>query len=278
DSGRFMKLLPDKYYKFNDLINVNNNGDHRITKYFFKNLPDYLEKKSSKSPQHFPNFGLYIFNRKKYRLTVRCGPIGQLGKGGHAHNDQLSITLDIAGAPRIVDPGTYVYTSFPDLRNRYRSTSMHNTLAISGSEQNSWHSESKDDLFWMRNDRARAEAVQADDEGFVGRHYGFGTPHERSIAARSEKIYIIDECEISGEKSVFLHFHPDIEIEIISEKSAIAINGNQKIVINIGSGKLSKDNYNYSPSYGVKQPAQALIVKFAEPRLEWTIGIEGAKY
>src|SRR5690606_39806355 len=48
-----------------------------------------------------------------------------LGNGGHAHNDQLSITLVVDAVPWIADPGSYLYTPFPEIRNRYRSVVAH---------------------------------------------------------------------------------------------------------------------------------------------------------
>ena len=39
-------------------------------------------------------FGLQVWSRPRYRMTMRCGSVGQNGNGGHAHADQLSITLD----------------------------------------------------------------------------------------------------------------------------------------------------------------------------------------
>ncbi len=42
----------------------------------------------------YPDFGIYVFRSRRLFLAVRCGAIGQRGRGGHAHNDQLAIELD----------------------------------------------------------------------------------------------------------------------------------------------------------------------------------------
>lgn len=73
----------------------------------------------------FPNFGLFIWRSHRIFLAIRCGPVGQRGNGGHAHNDQLHVELNIDGADWIRDPGTYVYTSLPRERDRYRSQRAH---------------------------------------------------------------------------------------------------------------------------------------------------------
>jgi hypothetical protein len=67
---------------------------------------------------------------------ISCGPNGQNGVGGHNHNDKLSFELMLNGRDIIVDPGTYVYTPYPEWRNTFRSTAYHNTVKIDDREQN----------------------------------------------------------------------------------------------------------------------------------------------
>ena len=70
-------------------------------------------------------------------LLITNGIVGTNGFGNHKHNDQLSLRVSrSAGTPLIVDPGSFVYTSDPDARNRFRGTAYHNTLQIDGVEQN----------------------------------------------------------------------------------------------------------------------------------------------
>ena len=73
----------------------------------------------------YPEFGLYIFHSTRMFLAVRCGSIGRDGYGGHAHNDQLSVELNIDGEDWVSDPGTYIYTPLPDRRNEYRADAAH---------------------------------------------------------------------------------------------------------------------------------------------------------
>ena len=39
----------------------------------------------------FKDFGLYVWRNEDEYFSLRCGPIGQNGIGGHSHYDQLSI-------------------------------------------------------------------------------------------------------------------------------------------------------------------------------------------
>lgn len=82
----------------------------------------------------FPDFGAYIAEAGDAHLVIRCGPVGQNGLGGHAHNDQLSIELTVGGAELVRDAGTYLYTAHREMRRRYRSIDAHFTPQLHGGE------------------------------------------------------------------------------------------------------------------------------------------------
>ena len=82
----------------------------------------------------YPAFGLYILRTSRVYLAVRCGPTGQNGRGGHDHNDQLALELMVDGKDWIRDPGTYVYTAAPAIRNAYRSATAHFAPQLEGPE------------------------------------------------------------------------------------------------------------------------------------------------
>ena len=67
-------------------------------------------------------------------MVVDAGEVGMGGIGGHGHNDVLSFDLSAAGAPLLVDSGTYTYTADPAARQAMRSTAAHNALRIDGQE------------------------------------------------------------------------------------------------------------------------------------------------
>lgn len=82
----------------------------------------------------FPDFGVYIFRNDQTFIGIRCGTVGQNGIGGHAHNDQLAIEINVGGEDWIADPGSYVYTPLPDIRNQYRSAAAHSVPHAVGLE------------------------------------------------------------------------------------------------------------------------------------------------
>lgn len=142
----------------------------------------------------FPDFGLYLWNHGRCRTSFRCGPIGQWGKGGHAHNDQLSVTFSVDGVSVIIDPGVVCYGADPDRRNHDRSTAAHATLVPVGMEQNQWP-DGAEGLFWMLPDRAKARIVACTDVDVTGEHNGFGAPHRRDMTIRDDGITVTDSWE-----------------------------------------------------------------------------------
>ena len=83
----------------------------------------------------FPKAGIAVIKRSPIYLAVTCGQNGQNDRGGHNHNDKLSFELSYLDEDIVVDGGCPVYTANPEIRNQYRSTSCHSTLAIKGQEQ-----------------------------------------------------------------------------------------------------------------------------------------------
>jgi len=83
----------------------------------------------------FPDSGLYVMRSRDMFLISDCGSNGQNGRGGHGHNDTLSLEIAVE-EPFIVDPGAYIYTASEKWRNSFRSTSFHNTILVNGEEMN----------------------------------------------------------------------------------------------------------------------------------------------
>lgn len=156
----------------------------------------------------YADFGLYIFKAADFFLSFRCGGgIGQNGNGGHAHNDQLSVDLMLNGQQLLFDPGTYVYTPDPVMRNRFRSTKAHCTPQCGDAEQNDWFAGSRG-LFSLKEDRAKGNCLYCGADGAVGVHDGFGFPVYRLIRLEEDAITIVDfgvDSVESAEKKAFLY-------------------------------------------------------------------------
>jgi len=135
----------------------------------------------------YPDFGIYIWRSGGFFLSIRCGPVGQNGNGGHAHNDQLAIELFIDGEDWIADPGSYLYTPSPKERNTYRSVHAH-AVPKRGLQE-----PARLDLGMFRlEDKAHARCLSFGPNGFGGVHMGYGMPYQRRIQFQAGNIRILD--------------------------------------------------------------------------------------
>ena len=213
----------------------------------------------------FPDAGWYVMRDDKNYMFISCGSNGQNGNGGHCHNDKLSFELCVDGKDIIVDPGTYVYTSHPEWRNKFRSTAYHNTVVLDGQEQNRFDKKSES-LFEMRNDAvAKCLKWETNDEMniFIGEHYGckrFSQPviHKREIKyyKKDKKWEIIDKFRGEGKHN--------LEWNLILSPE---FKGN----LSISSEKLQwhKEPAFYSSEYGIITKTEKLTSK-----LKTTIPVE----
>lgn len=104
----------------------------------------------------YPDFGALVFRSDRLFLTLRAGFGRHDGRGGHAHVDQLALEVAIDGVAWIRDPGSYVYTPDPRLRNAYRSSTAHFVPYVLEGESVLW----KDGLFDLDLDvRVRELAI-----------------------------------------------------------------------------------------------------------------------
>ena len=136
----------------------------------------------------YPGFGLYLYRSDRLFLAIRCGATGKNGQGGHAHNDQLSLELNIDGEDWILDPGTYLYTPLPEKRNAYRSVKAHFAPRLKSGQE-----PGRLDLGLFRlGNEARAKCLYYGQEGFIGVHRGYREPVYRLVRLANDKIIVTD--------------------------------------------------------------------------------------
>jgi len=217
----------------------------------------------------FPDAGLAVMRagRSHYALATN-GIVGTKGFGNHKHNDLLSFEYHHAGVPLVVDPGSYVYTSDFDARNRFRSTAWHNTLQVDGQEQN----ELKPEWIFRLFETSNAEHLGFDDLPqwleYRGRHHGyerFASPvtHERAIrlSKADGALTIVDRLSGSGEHGLHWHFHlaPGVEaadaggggLTLSARGRTWRLQAPDDLAVTIQPGE-------YSPSYGVTLPCATI--------------------
>jgi len=137
----------------------------------------------------FPDFGLYVFKSPCLYLSVFAGTEGQNGLGGHSHNDKLSVELTINGQDILFDPGTYLYTPFPEIRDYYRTTAVHNTISVQDFEQAEFKN-----LFCKKNSTV-CNVIKIDKTIIKLYFKTIGYQHIREIEILDNRIRIIDSCD-----------------------------------------------------------------------------------
>jgi len=290
DSGRYIKCSDDNFFWLRDLIDciVNNQtNDNQLIKnieeIFLSDITNKIRHQLvnlninlsdfNKSLYLFKDFGLYVFNNEQFKLYFRCGSIGQNGKGGHAHNDQLSFILLVDEFPVLIDSGTYIYTGNHKMRNKFRSTEMHNTLSINGLEQNQWNIGSKDELFWLR-DTSKAKITKINENEIEGIHFGFGNPTLRKILINDKSILGEDTNESESEKKVLFHLNHLINEIRLLNGSTVEINLNDiKLQISTLDGNIKIEDSICSPEYGKLMKNKVIIISSLKQKIQWTITI-----
>ena len=112
-------------------------------------------------------------------LVIDAGPHGYQN-AGHAHADALSFIFNVRGLPFLIDTGTGCYTVEPEVRDRLRSTALHNTLTLDGQSQ----STPAGAFHWEHaaNGVARRWRTKAGFDYFAGAHDGYeGLEHRRHL-------------------------------------------------------------------------------------------------
>jgi hypothetical protein len=138
--------------------------------------------------KYYPKFGIYIFRSDNFYLSVRAGGTGQNGGGGHRHNDVLSYELSVAGIDIYVDPGTYLYTPLPLMRDVFRSVKVHNVPVIDDEEQCRFTG-----VFSM-DDEIKCEVLKCDCHNLTLYAIYRDTKIQREFIINTDSLIIIDKC------------------------------------------------------------------------------------
>ena len=217
----------------------------------------------------FPHAGIGVVREENaHYLIVTNGIVGTNGFGNHKHNDLLGFEYHYAGTPLIVDPGSYVYTSDADARNRFRGTAYHNTVMVDGVEQN----ELRPDWLFRLFETSNAESVRFDDRAdaavYVGRHHGYErlpepVTHERTfrLLKPSGTLLIVDRLSGRGRHDLRWHFHlaPGVSAVRAGETTVLLAAGRGRWQLKTPPNlAVEIQPAAYSPSYGVKVPCLAI--------------------
>lgn len=229
---------------------------------------------------------------RKTMLVMDHGPLGYLSIAAHGHADALAVWLHIDDQPVFVDAGTYLYHSGGDWRDRFRGTSLHNTLSINGRNSSmisgafNWKDKAQTRLLDIQANASGGGYISACHDGYAKQ---FGLIHERTVHCAGTKILVCDQLlsvasdaqdkldpdAKSGKLDIEISYllHPDLEarseqgdIVIYSENEALVrLDIQEQVDVRILVEDTAEEENNiedggwYSPRFGSKQPATRLV-------------------
>jgi hypothetical protein len=205
-----------------------------------------------------------------------------------SHADQLHLDLWWQGLNLALDAGTFQYNAAPPWDNALASTAVHNTIMVDGQEQMTragrflWLDWAQAEIIGRRSNPAgKLVQVDAGHDGYAR----LGVRHWRRLNATADGWMITDDIlPIGIEKSTVQHtvrLHwliPDWPWELHNNTLTLStpqgpvkltISGANLVLIRAGevitgSGQAQPTWGWYSPTYGVKQPALALVAEITE--------------
>ena len=156
-----------------------------------------------------PDTGYYVSRSAMADHLVIDGGAHGYGNGGHAHADALSLTLTVRGVPLLIDPGTACYTTDAVLRDRMRSTEMHNTLTLDERSQSVPSGAFK----WSHVANGLVHRWQTSEQFdyFDGAHDGYRpmVHRRRVLAMHGDLVVVADLINGSGAHAATVHWHLD---------------------------------------------------------------------
>jgi hypothetical protein len=159
----------------------------------------------------FPETGYVFFRRGSLALAFDCGPVSPPFLPAHAHADGLSFQLWLHGEPVVIDPGMPTYEAGPE-RDFFRSTYAHSTVAVGGSQFESWGA-------FRAGPLPQVALVDAGADGATGRVVTAQGEHIRRIRLEPDAVVVEDETR-GGDAVSTLVLARDVEVDATVDAAA----------------------------------------------------------
>ncbi len=220
-------------------------------------------------------------------LVVDGGPHGYRN-GGHAHADALSLAFTVRGLPLLIDSGTGCYTIDADLRDRLRSTALHNTLVLDDRNQ----SMPRGPFHWATtaNGTVRRWRVNGGFDYFDGAHDGYRPlEHRRHVLVLHGDLLIVADLVSESDlrrvephvAAVHWHIDPRWHVEpaadgarLIAGPQCVSLHTTQAVV-----GRFSGDRDTglgwHAPVYGRLEPATTIRLTRRGSAPLWIVSVFG---
>jgi hypothetical protein len=217
--------------------------------------------------------GWWVRRAGDFTVAFEFGGVGMQGLGAHAHNDDFSFCLEWRGRPMVIDPGTGLYTSDPETRNRFRSARAHNTVVVDGQEPRPPGA----NVFSLPGDDTAYPTIRIDDDAWsFSRRLAGGVVHRRQVSCRAAEVCVRDEILGPGTHEIEWRFHPPPEVEPTAGRGGFELKqpgtGILWLETTTAELRLSVEPAEYSPGYGRRVSSQVCLARgrFALPmKIEW---------
>jgi uncharacterized heparinase superfamily protein len=249
-------------------------------------LPDAAAKRAEPATAWsaaLPDTGYYVSRSGVGDHLVIDGGAHGFHNGGHAHADALSMTLTVRGRPLLVDPGTYCYTFDPVLRDRFRSTALHNTLTLDGRSQ----SAPAGPFHWRQTAAVLTRRWRTDPgfDYFEAAHDGYAPcEHRRHVlAVHRDLIVVADLVTGSGSHTADVHWHIDPGWRTVREDDRLLFtDGDERVELAVSGGEVSLHHSDQetglgwqSPVYGRLEPALSARIRCLSSAPFWIASVFG---
>lgn len=285
DDGRFLPFVRRDFRIHNYLLNIaslafkknykNSIAEKWVLDSFFlfpeSNLSEtYLNSSYGLTVNDHRDAGFVIFkNDVLYFIfsntSLSCYPdLNRRIMVTHTHADGLSFELSIGKIDFIIDPGAYLYTASAFQRNKFRSTSLHNTITFDDQDQIMLVAKK---YFTVKDfDEVEVMDITDNNEGeFCVTGYrkwklptDLSAAHSRKVFFRKEnEIELIDKIICESEHRIVWHYYlaPEIFPTIVSSNDILLI-GPDNLVLNVrfttsNDFIVEVEDCEVSPSYGI---------------------------
>jgi Heparinase II/III-like protein len=244
-----------------------------------------------------PETGYYVSRSSASdHLVVDGGPHG-CQNGGHAHADALSLAFTVRGRPLLVDAGTGCYTVDRTVRDRLRSSALHNTLTLDGRSQ----SVPSGPFHWANAADGRVHCWRTSDgfDYFDGSHDGYrpAMHRRRVLVMHGDLLVVADFVDAAGAHTAAVHWHvhPDWDVQVRDGQAVLSRHDAaraatsssrhddwplDRVTLVVPEGTLERFRSDqasglgwYSPAYGRLEPATTIRLTHAARGPFWIASV-----
>jgi len=195
-------------------------------------------------------------SNSNYECVIDVGHIAPDYIPGHAHSDTFNFVLYVKTKPFIVDTGISTY-NITERRQFERSTAAHNTVQVEEYEQSEiWGG-------FRVGRRAIPQIISERDNEIEAtlKHSTCNFIHARKYNFFENRIRIQDKITPRNQAQAYLHFHPSINVLLISENTIQTNIG--KIEIK-GADTIKLEDYQYAPEFNLLIRSKKAVIFFTE--------------